>query len=166
MGKKYIYEDISNMDIHIHGEKLLHIKSYHFLLGKQMEDQTGKGTLTTYLIVSFVDMSSYFNCHQHTRLKLQAGNAKQGLWEEEISFPRAAGVAEKKSTSFQTQQPFCRSENELFSKAKCMFTMISQSLVGYTFIRRSLRREVIGTYEVKRMIKGRKEGGVRERGGQ
>lgn len=30
------------------------------------------------------------------RLKLQAGNAKQGLGKEEISFPRAAGIAEKK----------------------------------------------------------------------
>lgn len=39
----------------------------------------------------------YFNCHQHTRLKLQAVNAEKCLWEEEISFPRAAGVAEKKN---------------------------------------------------------------------
>lgn len=104
-----------------------------------MEDQVGKGTmLTTYFIASFVDTSSYFNCHQHTRLKLQAGNAKQGLWEEEISFSRAAGIAEKKWTSFQTHQPFRTSEKELFYKAKCMFTTISQSLISYTFIRLSL----------------------------
>lgn len=64
-----------------------------------MEDQIGKGTmLTMYLIASSVDMSSYFNCHQHMKLKLQAGNAKQGLWEEEISFPRPAGIAEKKKS--------------------------------------------------------------------
>lgn len=44
--------------------------------------------------------------------------------------------------------------------------MISQSLAGYTGIRRSLRREEIGTFEEKRMLKGRKEGGARERGGQ
>lgn len=92
-----------------------------------MEDQIGKGTmLTMYLIASSVDMSSYFNCHQHMNLKLQAGNAKQGLWEEEISFPRPAGIAEKKKwTSSQTHQPFCRSEKELLYKAKCMFTTIS-----------------------------------------
>lgn len=136
------------------------------LLSKQMEDQIGKGTmLTIYLIESSVDVSSYFNCPLHIRLKLQAGNAKQDLWEEEISFPRPAGVAEKKRTNFQTRQPFCRSEEELFYKAKCMLTIISQSLVSYTFIRLALCRKVIDTYEVKKMLEGMKEGGVREEEG-
>lgn len=47
-----------------------------------------------------------------------------------------------------------------------MLTVISQSLFGYMVIRRALRREIIGTYEEKRVLKGRKEGGSREGGGQ
>lgn len=138
----------------------------YFLLGKQMEDQISKSTmLTMYLIESSVDMSSYFICPQYIRLKFQAGNAKQDLWEEEISFPRPAGVAEKKWTNFQTHQPFCRSEKELFYKARCMLTTISQSLVIYIFITLSLCRKVIDTYEVKRMLEGMKKGGVRKREG-
>lgn len=82
-----------------------------------MEDQVGKGTmLTTYFIASFVDTSSYFNCHQHTRLKLQAGNAKQGLWEEEISFSRAAGIAEKNGQAFKHTSPSTGLKKSYFTK--------------------------------------------------
>lgn len=89
----------------------------YFLLGKQMEDQISKSTmLTMYLIESSVDMSSYFICPQYIRVKLQAGNAKQDLWEEEISLPRPAGVDEKKWTNFQTHQASAGLKKSYFTK--------------------------------------------------
>lgn len=67
-----------------------------------MEDQLGKGTmLMMYFTASSVDVSFYFNCHQHMRLKLQAGNAKQGLWEEEISFQLYQLVWKKNGQAFK-----------------------------------------------------------------
>lgn len=39
------------------------------------------------------------------RLKLQAGNAKQGLWEEEIPFARPAGILEEHGHAFKHTSP-------------------------------------------------------------
>lgn len=75
-------------------------------------------------------------------------------------FPEQLVWLKKNLQAFKHSNPSVGCENELFYKAKCMFTTISQSLAGHTFIRRSL------LCEVKRMMKGMmKEGGARERGG-
>lgn len=78
------------------------------------------------------------------RLKLQAGNAKQGLWEEEIPFARPAGILEEHGHAFKHTSPYAglkktKKRNPYF-KAKYMFTTISQSLVSYPFTRQSVKK--------------------------
>lgn len=46
------------------------------------------------------------------RLKLQAGNAKQGLWEEEIPFARPAGILEKHGHAFKHTSPSAGLKNK------------------------------------------------------
>lgn len=51
-------------------------------------------------------------------LKLQPGNAKRGLWEEEISFPRPAGIAEKNGQVSKHTLPSAGLRNASFAKVQ------------------------------------------------